>query len=212
MDLRNALLAKGHVFKSDHSDTEVLVHGYEEWGEDLPARLNGMFAFSRSTTAAREAVHSPRPVRKKAALLYGPQGIFRVASELSALLKTPPGGKGNRRKSCKKYFAYGFIPASAFPVSQRAKAAGGHSLRYDIATAHCARQYWQFAIEPPDRIPVDADGIVGRGIARPVVAGGQGQADQRCSVGIFLSAGSIRARCSHSPRAIFRRSSCRPFP
>lgn len=44
LELREELLSKGHDFKT-RSDSEVLLHGYEEWGEDLPKKLRGMYAF-----------------------------------------------------------------------------------------------------------------------------------------------------------------------
>ncbi|MCP5200977.1 MAG: asparagine synthase (glutamine-hydrolyzing) [Gammaproteobacteria bacterium] len=44
--LRRELESRGHVFSSDHSDTEVLLYGYHEWGSALATRLNGMFAFA----------------------------------------------------------------------------------------------------------------------------------------------------------------------
>jgi len=44
--LRRELETLGHRFRSDHSDTEVLLHGYRAWGTALPGRLNGMFAFA----------------------------------------------------------------------------------------------------------------------------------------------------------------------
>ncbi len=44
--LRRELIDAGHAFTSDHSDTEVLIHGWREWGTDLPQRLEGMYAFA----------------------------------------------------------------------------------------------------------------------------------------------------------------------
>jgi asparagine synthase (glutamine-hydrolysing) len=45
-ELRSILESRGHIFCTAHSDTETLVHGWEEWGEALPEKLNGMFAFA----------------------------------------------------------------------------------------------------------------------------------------------------------------------
>ncbi len=45
-ELRKQLLCYGHIFKTDHSDTEVIVHGYEQWGFDVFNKLNGMFAIA----------------------------------------------------------------------------------------------------------------------------------------------------------------------
>ena len=45
-ELRRELESLGHEFKSDHSDTEVLVHGWEQWKTELPLKLRGMFAFA----------------------------------------------------------------------------------------------------------------------------------------------------------------------
>lgn len=45
-ELRAALEKRGHRFKTDHSDTEVLLYGYREWGPGLPEKLNGMWAFA----------------------------------------------------------------------------------------------------------------------------------------------------------------------
>ncbi|MDX1683208.1 MAG: asparagine synthase (glutamine-hydrolyzing), partial [Phycisphaeraceae bacterium] len=53
-ELRHKLESRGHVFHSDHCDTEVLVHGYRAWGTELPKHLHGMYAFAIWDPDARE--------------------------------------------------------------------------------------------------------------------------------------------------------------
>ena len=86
-ELRGILTAKGQRFTTDHSDTEVLVHGYEEWGEDLPARLNGMFAFAIYDVARRRMFLARDRFGEKPLYYYERTGFFAFASELSALCR-----------------------------------------------------------------------------------------------------------------------------
>lgn len=58
VELRRELEAKGHRFATDHSDTEILVHGWEEWGTELPLKLNGMFGFYRVSHHSQRSSHS----------------------------------------------------------------------------------------------------------------------------------------------------------
>ncbi|MBO6782910.1 MAG: asparagine synthetase B, partial [Alphaproteobacteria bacterium] len=84
-ELRANLEDRGHRFESDHSDTEVLLHGYREWDEDLPLKLNGMFAFAiHDRTRNRLFLARDRFGEKPLFLLDRP-GLFAFASELSAL-------------------------------------------------------------------------------------------------------------------------------
>ena len=67
-ELRPLLEARGHRFHSK-TDTEVVVHAYEEWGPDCVERFNGMFAFAIWDQRRRDALPGPRPLRDQAALL-----------------------------------------------------------------------------------------------------------------------------------------------
>src|SRR5262249_18842246 len=88
-EMRRELELKGHRFRSDHSDTEVLVHGYEEWGESLPERLNGMFAFAILDRPRRRLfLARDRFGEKPLYYAYRP-GFFAFASELGALCCHP---------------------------------------------------------------------------------------------------------------------------
>jgi asparagine synthase (glutamine-hydrolysing) len=85
-ELRKELEKLGHRFQTDHSDTEVLVHGYEEWGCNLPRRLNGMFGFAIWDSRKRRLVLArDRFGIKPLYVASAPQGVLLFASELKAI-------------------------------------------------------------------------------------------------------------------------------
>ncbi len=189
-DLRIALLAKGHVFASDHSDTEVLVHGYEEWGDDLPARLNGMFAFVIWDRTRRRLFIARDRFGEKPFFYVARPGFFAFASELSALIQHPAVDRTIDQRSLQKFFAHGYIPAPNALYRGARKLRGGHALTLDLATFQVREsQYWRFAITAGDHAPASRIAaltdelrfLLDRAVARRLVSD--------VPLGVFLSGG-----------------------
>lgn len=152
-ELRSLLEQRGHRFRSDHSDTEVLVHGYEEWGEDLPARLNGMFAFA-VYDRRRKLIFLARDRFGEKPLFYAHHGdLFAFASELRALAAHPQIGSRLNLKALQKLFAYGYIPAPNSVYEGCWKLPAGHHLTFDLTTkSSVVRSYWRFRVEPDENL------------------------------------------------------------
>ena len=148
-ELRRELLAHGHRFATDHSDTEVLVHGYEQWGEGLLPRLNGMFAF---------AIHDKRQNRlflardrfgEKPLHYWHRPGMFAFASEMKALRAHPGFNEPLNPVSLHKYFAYGYVPSPHSLWQNCFKLPGGSFLVHDLETGRVtSKSYWQFELQP----------------------------------------------------------------
>ena len=110
VELRKELIAQGHRFRSDHSDTEVLVHGWEEWGEELPAKLVGMFAFALYDQR-NDTLFLARDRMGQKPLFYATleDGIV-FASTLPAVLAWPEVPRRVPREQVALYLLLGYMP------------------------------------------------------------------------------------------------------
>jgi asparagine synthase (glutamine-hydrolysing) len=86
-ELRSELIAKGHRFVTDHSDTEVILRGFEEWGPTVVDHLTGMFAFAISDAPRAELFIARDRLGIKPLYYVDTPGSFVFASELKAVFQ-----------------------------------------------------------------------------------------------------------------------------
>ncbi|MGA9422177.1 MAG: asparagine synthase (glutamine-hydrolyzing), partial [Rhodanobacteraceae bacterium] len=153
-ELRRELEQLGARFRSDHSDTEVLLHGYRHWGSELPHHLNGMWAFAIVDSERRRVFLSRDRFGKKPLYWFLHQDTFVFASELTSLREHPLAPVELSARALRKYFAYGYVPAPLSFLAGVGKLPAGHSLTFDLATrAPRIERYWQYRPEPADARP-----------------------------------------------------------
>ncbi|MEI9897775.1 MAG: asparagine synthase (glutamine-hydrolyzing) [Chthoniobacter sp.] len=147
-ELRTELKAAGCQFVTDHSDTEVLLHGYRTWGDSFVERLNGMWAFVIYDRAKKRLFGSRDRFGKKPLYYFHEGNAFAWASELPALLAHPQCPRDISALSLKKYFAYAYIPAPRSIYERVWKLPGGHSFSYDLRSGALKTwRYWEFVLE-----------------------------------------------------------------
>ncbi|MBI2139340.1 asparagine synthase (glutamine-hydrolyzing) [Candidatus Woesearchaeota archaeon] len=162
-ELKSLLEQKGHQFNSS-TDTEVILHAYEEWGMNCLNRLNGMFAFAIWDTLTKKLflARDRAGVKPLYYALKGGELIF--ASELKAVLLYPGISRALSRQALNQYLTFRYMPGSQSIFNDIKKLMPGHYLLFDAVkkTAEC-RPYWDISFQPES-------GFKGAGSIRAVAA------------------------------------------
>ena len=140
-ELRDKLEKLGHTFYTN-SDTEAIVHAYDQYGVDCPKHLNGMFAFAIWDERTEELLIARDRVGKKPLLYAQINGQFVFGSEFSALLQHPDVSKDVDFEALNQYLSFACVPAPLTAYKAIRKLEPGHSLRYRRGQLTLQR-YWQ---------------------------------------------------------------------
>jgi len=111
VELRAELIAKGHTFRSK-TDSEVILHAYEEWGTECLSRLNGMWAFALWDEKRQQLFCARDRFGIKPFYYTEAGGSFLFASEIKALLAHPEAGKKPDDDTLLTYLAWGVLDHS----------------------------------------------------------------------------------------------------
>lgn len=109
LELKEELEKNGHEFITN-SDTEVLIHGYEEWGRDLPKKLRGMFSFAIWNKKAKILFCARDHFGMKPFYYYQNKEVFMFASEIKAFLEYPKFKKALNKELIGPYLSFSFTP------------------------------------------------------------------------------------------------------
>jgi asparagine synthase (glutamine-hydrolysing) len=129
-ELRAELEAKGHVFAT-HSDTEVIVHGYEEWGDKCLGRLNGIFGLAIWDSRCRRLLLARDPFGVKPLYYHDSGRRLAWASEIKALLVDSTISRRVDPEALDLYLTFRFVPSPRTMFRQISKLPPGHCLIKD---------------------------------------------------------------------------------
>lgn len=183
--LRQELLARGHAFRTN-SDTETIVHAYEEYGVDCIARLHGMFGLA-IWDGPRKRLLLARDKAGKKPLYYSivDGGDIVFGSEIKSLLTHPRVKREANTQALTDFLSVRYVPAPATLFANIYKVLPGHWLLYEDGKVH-EECYWDYTFGPTEERPI-ADYL--DGIRRHVYRSVEERMMADVPVGSMLSGG-----------------------
>src|SRR5260221_7504825 len=145
--LRVELLALGHAFRTE-SDTEVIAHAYEQWGDACASHLEGMFAFAVWDAAQQTLLLARDRMGEKPVYYYASPTTFVFGSELRALLEHPAVPRELDLQSLARYLAYEYVPTPFAMLSGIAKLPPGCLLTVRPGDKPRVVRYWDLSPAP----------------------------------------------------------------
>ncbi|NOY00683.1 MAG: asparagine synthase (glutamine-hydrolyzing) [Verrucomicrobia bacterium] len=156
VELREQLIAKGHVFKTQ-SDTEVLVHGFEEWGEDVVQKLNGMFAFAVHNRQTGETFFARDRCGQKPFYYWNQNGKFVFASEAKAVVDCPHVERAANLNAIDAYLTLRYVPEPETMFKDIYTLPAGHSLTLKPSGEVVVKRYWSASIRQDSNYASDGE-------------------------------------------------------
>lgn len=145
-DLKKDLIKKGHVFRS-HSDTEVILHLYEEEGPDCLKKLRGMFAFGIWDERDKSLFLARDRVGKKPLFYYADGSCLIFASEIKAILQDPKVKRRPDFTAIHHYLTYQSVPSPFSAFADIRKLPQSHYLTCKDGKLDIQR-YWKLSYLP----------------------------------------------------------------
>jgi asparagine synthase (glutamine-hydrolysing) len=147
-DLRPELEARGHRYHS-RSDTETILHAFEEYGESCVERFRGMFSFAIWDASRRRLFVARDRLGIKPFYYFWNGRVFGFSSEIKALLEHPAVSTAPCEEALSEYLAFGFLNDERTMFSGIRRLMPGHTLTLDLGDATpvpTLRQYWDVPV------------------------------------------------------------------
>jgi asparagine synthase (glutamine-hydrolysing) len=207
-EIRERLVEKNHLFKS-RSDTEVILHAYEEWGVECLDQFRGMFAFAIWDSNLRRLFIARDRLGKKPLVYFSQKGQFAFASEIKALLQIPDVERKVNDIAIHHYLTYQYVPSPDTIFEGIKKLPPAHYLLYNRDGSIKVERYWKLNFSSITQTDIDPQ-VISERIRTELEESVKLRLISDVPLGAFLSGGmdsslivGIMAKLSRSPVRTF---------